>query len=45
VLADDKTHRISTLIVHRGQWLQRGEDLVVPADGWNLSRTRTSGCA
>jgi osmotically-inducible protein OsmY/sporulation protein YlmC with PRC-barrel domain len=32
VLADDKTHRIQHLVVHRGQWLQRGEDLVVPAD-------------
>ena len=32
VRADDKTHRIQQLIVHRGQWLQRGEDLIVPAD-------------
>jgi osmotically-inducible protein OsmY/sporulation protein YlmC with PRC-barrel domain len=32
VLADDETHRIQRLVVHRGHWLQRGEDLIVPAD-------------
>ncbi|HKP53951.1 MAG TPA: BON domain-containing protein [Chloroflexia bacterium] len=32
VLVDKETHRIKHLVVHRGQWLQRGEDLIVPAD-------------
>jgi osmotically-inducible protein OsmY/sporulation protein YlmC with PRC-barrel domain len=32
VVADDETHRIQELVVHRGHWLQRGEDVVVPAD-------------
>jgi osmotically-inducible protein OsmY/sporulation protein YlmC with PRC-barrel domain len=32
VLADDETHRIQRLVIHRGHWLQRGEDLIVPAD-------------
>jgi osmotically-inducible protein OsmY/sporulation protein YlmC with PRC-barrel domain len=32
VLVDRKTHQIKHLVVHRGQWMQRGDDIILPAD-------------